>query len=54
LSERRHRLYAPEIPEVKRGLKLRLRELCEVKEDRARAQLPVMDRGGGLSSSLGL
>jgi hypothetical protein len=33
LSERRHRLYTPEIPEVKRGLKLRLRELCEAKED---------------------
>ena len=33
LSERRHRLYTPEIPEVKRGLKLRLRELCEASED---------------------
>ena len=39
LSERRHRLYAPEIPEVKRGLKLRLQELCEAREDREAAEI---------------
>ncbi len=39
LSERRHRLYTPEIPEVKRGLKLRLRELCEAREDREAAEI---------------
>ena len=33
LSERRHRLYSIEIPEVKRGLKLRLQELCEAQKD---------------------
>jgi hypothetical protein len=38
LSERRHRLYNHEIPEVKRGLKLRLQELCEAKEDREAAE----------------
>ena len=38
LSERRHRLYTPEIPEVKRGLKLRLQELYEAKEDREAAE----------------
>ena len=38
LSERRHRLYTPEIPEVKRGLKLRLQELCEAGEDREAAE----------------
>ena len=32
LSERRHRLYNHEIPEVKRGLMLRLQGLCEVRE----------------------
>jgi len=39
LSERRHRLYTPEIPEVKRGLKLRLQELCEAGEDREAAEI---------------
>ena len=39
LSERRHRLYTPEIPEVKRGLKLRLQELYEAKEDREAAEI---------------
>ena len=39
LSERRHRLYSHEIPEVKRGLKLRLQELCEAKEDREAAEI---------------
>ncbi len=39
LSERRHRLYSIEIPEVKRGLKLRLQELCEVREDREAAEI---------------
>jgi len=39
LSERRHRLYTPEIPEVKRGLKLRLRELCETEKDREAAEI---------------
>ena len=38
LSERRHRLYNHEIPEVKRGLKLRLQELCEAGEDREAAE----------------
>jgi hypothetical protein len=39
LSERRHRLYSIEIPEVKRGLKLRLQELCEAKEDEETAEV---------------
>ena len=39
LSERRHRLHTPEIPEVKRGLKLRLRELCEAWEDEESAEI---------------
>ena len=39
LSERRHRLYSIEIPEVKRGLKLRLQELCEVEKDREAAEI---------------
>ena len=39
LSERRHRLYSIEIPEVKRGLKLRLQELCEAEEDREAAEI---------------
>ncbi len=39
LSERRHRLYSIEIPEVKRGLKLRLQELCEAREDREAAEI---------------
>ena len=39
MSERRHRLYSREIPEVKRGLKLRLQELCEAREDREAAEI---------------
>ncbi len=39
MSERRHRLYTPEIPEVKRGLKLRLQKLYEAKEDRESAEV---------------
>ncbi len=39
LSERRHRLYSIEIPEVKRGLKLRLQELYEAKEDLEAAEI---------------
>jgi hypothetical protein len=39
LSERRHRLYNHEIPEVKRGLLLRLRELCQEKKDKESAEL---------------
>ena len=38
-SERRHRLYNPEIPEVRRGLKLRLMELCEAREDQEAAEI---------------
>ena len=41
LSERRHRLYTPEIPEVKRGLLLRLQELCAAMEDREAARAHV-------------
>ena len=37
--ERRHRLYQPEIPEVVRGLKLRLQELCKAREDREAAEI---------------
>ena len=39
LSERRHRLYSIEIPDVKRGLKLRLQKLCEAKEDLEAAEI---------------
>ena len=39
LSERRHRLYNHEIPEVKRGLKLRLQELCETRKDEEAAEI---------------
>jgi len=39
LSERRHRLYNHEIPEVKRGLKLRLQELCEAEKDEEAAEI---------------
>ena len=31
-------MYSIEIPEVKRGLKLRLQELCEAREDREAAE----------------
>ena len=39
LSERRHRLYKHEIPEVVKGLVLRLRQLLEKREDRENAEL---------------
>jgi len=39
LSERRHRLYQSEIPEVILGLRLRLIQLLEEKNDSERAQL---------------
>ena len=39
MSERQHRLYNHEIPEVKRGLKLRLQELCKAREDREAAEI---------------
>jgi hypothetical protein len=39
LSVRRHRLYTHEVPEVKRGLLLRLQELCEAREDRESAEV---------------
>lgn len=39
MSERRHRLYDHEIPEVKRGLKLRLQVLCEAREDEEAAEI---------------
>ena len=39
LSERRHRLYDHEIPEVKRGLKLRLQELYEARKDLEAAEI---------------
>ncbi len=38
MSERRHLLYTHEIPEVKRGLLLRLQELCEAMEGREAAE----------------
>jgi hypothetical protein len=39
LSERRHRLYGDEIPEVIQGLRLRLEGLLEAEEDRERAEI---------------
>ncbi len=39
LSERRHRLFEHEIPEVVRGLRLRLEQLLEAEEDRASAEI---------------
>lgn len=39
LSERRHRLYSHEIPEVIEGLKLRLEELLDEREDPERAEM---------------
>jgi hypothetical protein len=44
LSERRHRLYGDEIPEVIEGLRLRLEALWDAKEDsalRARARVAL-------------
>jgi len=39
LSEKRHRLYDSEIPEVVLGLRLRLQQLLEEKNDPEKAQL---------------
>jgi hypothetical protein len=39
LSERRHRLYGDEIPEVIEGLRLRLEALWDAKEDSERAEI---------------
>ena len=39
MSERRHRLYSHEIPEVVEGLRLRLEELLEKREDPERAEI---------------
>lgn len=39
LSERRHRLYPHEIPEVVEGLKLRLETLLEAREDPEKAEI---------------
>jgi len=39
LSERRHRLYRNEIPEVIEGLRLRLTELLEKREEPERAEI---------------
>lgn len=41
LSERRHRLYNSEIPEVILGLRLRLKQLLEEKNDPKKAQLTL-------------
>jgi hypothetical protein len=38
LSERRHRLYQHEIPEVVKGLVLRLQQLLKKREDRESAE----------------
>ena len=39
LSERRHRLYGHEIPEVNKGLRLRLLQLLENREDEGSAEI---------------
>jgi hypothetical protein len=39
LSERRHRIYEHEIPEVIKGLVLRLRQLLELRENRENAEI---------------
>ncbi len=39
MSERRHRLYSIEIPEVKTGLKLRLQKLYETRKDLEAAEI---------------
>ena len=41
LSEKRHRLYESEIPEVILGLRLRLAQLLEDKNDPEKAQLAL-------------
>ena len=39
LSERRHRLYSQEIPEVVLGLRLRLEQLLTERKERERAEV---------------
>jgi hypothetical protein len=39
LSERRHRLYINELPQVVEGLRLRLEHLLETKEDQESAEI---------------
>jgi hypothetical protein len=39
LSEKRHRLHSHEIPEIVEGLRLRLRELLEKREEPERAEI---------------
>jgi hypothetical protein len=39
LSERRHRLYESEIPEVIRGLRIRLEHLLDVKSEPEKAKI---------------
>jgi hypothetical protein len=39
LSERRHRLYSKELPEVIEGLRLRLEHLLEAEDDFERAEI---------------
>ena len=39
LSERRHRLYGDEIPEVVEGLRLRLSHLLEEREEKINAEI---------------
>ena len=39
MSERRHRLYSHEIPEILEGLRLRLEEMLEKREDSKRAEV---------------
>ena len=41
MSERRHRLYSHEIPEVVEGLRLRLIELFEKREEPERAEVAL-------------
>ena len=48
LSERPHRMYNHEIPEVKRGLKLRLQEFYEAREDGEAAR--AMEVRAGIQS----
>ena len=39
LSERRHRLYSNQLPEVVEGLRLRLEHLLEARDDLERAEI---------------
>ncbi len=41
LSERRHRLYRHEIPEVNKGLRLRLLQLLDKREDEKSAEIAL-------------